>query len=82
VITAGKIISLSRDTQTSQNLWYNRIIGKGEILKKMVMIRLDRKDNDSAKAKMRLAGIRFTASTHVEAVIMMTYCGSDKKNRG
>lgn len=30
---------------------------------------------------MRFSGIRITASTHVEAVIMMTYCGLDKKNR-
>ncbi len=28
---------------------------------------------------MRLLGIIITASTHVEAVIMMTYCGLDKK---
>jgi hypothetical protein len=26
-------------------------------------------------------GIFFTASRHVEAVIMMTYCGLNKKNR-
>jgi len=50
--------------------------------KKMLVVLCIKKDNGFAKAKIRLPRIRFTASTHVEAVIMMTYCGSEKKNRG
>ena len=80
---ANKIISFSGDATgipKSQNLWYNLKAGqdKAECQKKLG-VHFGRNYNASAKAAVRLSGIRITASTHCEVVVNMTYCGDKKK---
>lgn len=56
----------------SKNLWYNLKAGQDKTsVKKKLGVHFGRNYNGSAKAKLRLWGIFFTASTHTESIVLL-----------